>query len=291
MQAFSSTGNAGQPLVGEIYPSHDDDSENPGIDPVTVLLQPSPSQSQASGSAPHQIHHHHHPGNTSIYRNDADLQHQYDPSTNPYTSLSVMQMPSPPWNIPSQPQVRFPPQFVGYGQRLLANQNQNFNYRPSESPSSIQAPTFSASPLPPLPLSYNSLGLGVSYPSDALSDPFNLDAPVFLDQPDILGDQELRDDIAEVEPTPIVPSHTHIVSVIPRYPLPNLNAFLPQFTEPVLSKDGDVLLPPGCEDECPGPRDPIAATAHPEDDSTFRFYRGPSDRRGRKAKPKAEVSN
>ncbi|KAG1730435.1 hypothetical protein EDD22DRAFT_853006 [Suillus occidentalis] len=210
LKAFSSTGNTGQPLVGEIYPSHDDDSENPGIDPVTVLLQPSPLQSQASGSAPHQIHHHHHhhPGSTSINRNDADFQYQYDTSTNPYTSLSVMQMPLPPWNIPSQPQVQIPPQFVGYGQRLLANQNQNSNYHPS--PSSTQAPTFSVSPLPPLPLGYGSLALGVSYPSDAVCDPFNLMLPCFWTSQDT-----------------------------------------------------------GCEDEFPGPRDPIAATAHPEDDSTF----------------------
>ncbi|KAG1762063.1 hypothetical protein EDD22DRAFT_847297 [Suillus occidentalis] len=151
--------------------------------------------------------------------NDADFQYQYDTSTNPYTSLSVMQMPSPPWNIPSQPQVQIPPQFVGYGQRLLANQNQNSNYQSL----ALQHPG-----------PYFHLALGVSYPSDAVCDPFNLDAPVFLDQPDT-GNQELRDDIAEVEPTPIVPSH--IVSVIPRYPLPNLNVFLPEFAEPVLSKD------------------------------------------------------
>ncbi|KAG1762065.1 hypothetical protein EDD22DRAFT_953436 [Suillus occidentalis] len=114
-------------------------------------------------------------------------------------------------------------------------------------------------PLSPLPPSLDR------HAFDTICDPFNLDAPMFLDLPDI-GDQapQLRDDIAKVELTPIVPSH--IVS-----------SFL---------RTGDVLLLPGCEDEFLGPRDPIAATAHPEDDSTFRFYRGLSNRRGKKGKGK-----
>ncbi|KAG2083985.1 hypothetical protein BD769DRAFT_1397757 [Suillus cothurnatus] len=95
-------------------------------------------------------------------------------------------------------------------------------------------------------------------------------------------------------PTPIVPSQAHIHFAPPQ---PYLAEFIPGFAHPVLSQDGDALLPQDVEDEylhqhienAPGVedeslRDLVASTENPEDDSTFRFYRGLNDRRGRKRK-------
>ncbi|KAG1771118.1 hypothetical protein EV702DRAFT_1202146 [Suillus placidus] len=99
-----------------------------------------------------------------------------------------------------------------------------------------------------------------------------------------------------LDPTPTV--QPQIVSVQPHYPSSNIGAFLPDFHHPILSINGDVLLPPGAEDEgfrelvtdAVVPSDakdeilvePIAGTQNLEDDATFHFYRGLSDRRGRK---------
>ncbi|KAG2107619.1 uncharacterized protein F5147DRAFT_774066 [Suillus discolor] len=123
----------------------------------------------------------------------------------------------------------------------------------------------------------------------------NIDPPVFMCPP---GDQvpEIHDVVADVDPTPT--AHSHIMSVQPRYPSSNISTFLPEFKLPTLSMDGDVLLPPGVEDEGsrePVPNvflpsdvkdksfeEPIAGAENPEDDLMFRHYWGPSDRRGRK---------
>ncbi|KAG1844889.1 hypothetical protein C8R48DRAFT_678314 [Suillus tomentosus] len=123
----------------------------------------------------------------------------------------------------------------------------------------------------------------------------NIDPPMFMCPP---GDQvpETHDVVADVDPTPTV--HSHIVSVQPRYPSSNMSTFLPEFKLPILSMDGDVLLPPGVEDKGfrePVPvallpsdvkdkslEEPIAGAENHEDEMMFRHYRGPSDRRGRK---------
>ncbi|KAG2336222.1 hypothetical protein BDR05DRAFT_1006060 [Suillus weaverae] len=100
----------------------------------------------------------------------------------------------------------------------------------------------------------------------------------------------------EVDPTPT--AHSHIVSVQPCYPSSNMSSFLPEFKHPMLSIDGDVLLPLDAEDEGsrePGmdailPSDvrneslgePVASTQKPEDELMFHHYRGPSDQQGRK---------
>jgi hypothetical protein len=94
---------------------------------------------------------------------------------------------------------------------------------------------------------------------------------------------QMRDDIANIEPTQIKPPTGKIVSDSSLYP-PYLSAFLPEFGQlPALSKGGDALLPPGC-DAC----DDEPLRTH--DDSVFLFYGGPNDRRGRKGKVSASRS-
>jgi hypothetical protein len=98
---------------------------------------------------------------------------------------------------------------------------------------------------------------------------------------------------------PIVPSQAHIHFAPPQ---PYLAEFIPGFAHPVLSQDGDALLPQDVEDEylrqhienAPGVedeslRDLVASTENPEDDLTFRFYRGLNDRRGRKRKVSTRI--
>ncbi|KAG1723342.1 hypothetical protein EDB19DRAFT_1916168 [Suillus lakei] len=183
-----------------------------------------------------------------------------------------MPMPSL-WHIPSQPQVQIPQQLFGYGQQLPA-------YSGSSS-AGIQTPSYGLLPLSPLPLSHGRLAFDDSYPpSNVMHDPFKLEAPVFIHPPD-MNDQvpQMHNDIANIEPTPIVLPYFALAPL--HYP-PCLGAFIPEFTQPVLSKDGDVLLPPGVEDE--SLQDLVAGTANPEGDLTFRFYWGPNDQRGRKGK-------
>ncbi|KAG1748214.1 hypothetical protein EDB19DRAFT_1825912 [Suillus lakei] len=282
--AFTSTG---QPPAGEIYPTHGDDLlEDAGIDPM--LFQPSllqhrhsrqhAGQPHASGSAP-QPSHLLPPTNISINHdyNNADSQHwYYDPLTNPYTGMPVMLMPSL-WHIPSQPQVQIPPQLVGYGQ-LPANHQFYGNF--SSWPVGIQTLSDDVPPLPPFPLSHDELALNIPYPSsNPMHDLFNLEAPVYICPPDMNDPvPQTRDDIMNIELTPVTPSH--IVSVSPRYPPPYLNAFISEFTHPVLSKGRDVLLPQGVEDEVR--QEPIMGTAKPKEDSIFSFMGGRmTDKEGR----------
>ncbi|KAG2085490.1 hypothetical protein BD769DRAFT_1681676 [Suillus cothurnatus] len=127
-------------------------------------------------------------------------------------------------------------------------------------------------PLSPLPPSHGGFAFDVSYPPSDV----------------------IRDNTMNMGPTPIVPSQAHIHFAPPQ---PYLAEFIPGFAHPVLSQDGDALLPQDVEDEylhqhienAPGVedeslRDLVASTENPEDDSTFRFYRGLNDRRGRKRK-------
>ncbi|KAG1853054.1 hypothetical protein F4604DRAFT_1933519 [Suillus subluteus] len=299
MQNFSSTG---QPLAGdsEFYPNHDNNLENACIE--TVLLQPSLSQpgyyghqhdgqAQASGSSLCQTHMLP-PTNDPIYHDN----NVYDPSTNPFATVAVMPMPLP-WHIPSYPQVQVPPHLLGYDQPP-ANYYQFYgNINHSSLPAGLQMPIHSMPPSPPHPPNHDlEITFDVLYPpsNTIVRNLFELEAPTFMHPPD---DQvpEMRDDIADINPM-----QSHIVSVQPCYPSSSLSAFLPEFAQPVLSKDGDALLPTGAEDEClrdsivdaflplddrdKSLQEPVAGTENPEDDLMFRYYRGPSDRRGRKGK-------
>ncbi|KAG1887865.1 hypothetical protein F4604DRAFT_1675009 [Suillus subluteus] len=296
---FSSTG---QPLAGdsEFYPNHDNNLENACIE--TVLLQPSLSQpgyyghqhdgqAQASGSSSCQTHMLP-PTNDPIYHDN----NVYDPSTNPFATVAVMPMPLL-WHIPSYPQVQVPPHLLGYDQPP-ANYYQFYgNINHSSLPAGLQMPIYSMPPSPPHPPNHDlEITFDVLYPpsNTIVRNLFELEAPTFMHPPD---DQvpEMRNDIADIDPM-----QSHIVSVQLRYPSSSLSAFLPEFAQPVLSKDGDALLPTGAEDEClrdsivdaflplddrdKSLQEPVAGTENPEDDLTFRYYRGPSDRRGRKGK-------
>ncbi|KAG1869628.1 hypothetical protein F4604DRAFT_1682170 [Suillus subluteus] len=283
---FSSTG---QPLAGdsEFYPNHDNNLENACIE--TVLLQPSLSQpgyyghqhdgqAQASGSSSCQTHMPP-PTNDPIYHDN----NVYDPSTNPFATVAVMPMPLP-WHVPSYPQVQVPPHLLGYDQPP-ANYYQFYgNINHSSSPAGLQMPIYSMPPSPPHPPNHDlEITFDVLYPpsNTIVHDLFELEAPTFMHPPD---DQvpEMRDDIADINPM-----QSHIVSVQPRYPSSSLSAFLPEFVQPVLSKDGDALLPTGAEDKYDRDeslQEPVAGTENPEDDSTFHYYWRPSDRRGRKGK-------
>ncbi|KAG1867563.1 hypothetical protein C8R48DRAFT_772051 [Suillus tomentosus] len=266
MQAFT---NNSQPS-GEIPPNdYDDNSENSGIDllwsqPQALHGHWNGGQPHASGST-HQSHYDHiPPANVSISRDDAsDFQDEYDASTNPYVDMqTLMSLPSP-WQIPSQPQVQIPLQLFGYGQLPL--------------PVNHQLQGSFMTPLSPLPPSHDMFAFDVSYPpSNAMHDG---QVP------------QAHDDTTNTEPTPIVPSQAHI-SFAP--PEPYLAEFIPDFTHPFLSNDRSVLLPPHEEDESlrqtikdvslPPTQDLGVSRASPEDDSNFRFYRGPNNRRGRKRK-------
>lgn len=153
-----------------------------------------------------------------------------------------------PWDIPSFPQVHIPPHLLDYNQQFYGNIN----------------------------------------------------PPMFAHSPADWQLPEMHDDVAEVDHTPIPHPpilHPHVIQSC--YPSSNMSAFLPEFKHPMLSLDGDVLLPPGAEDKRSREPDldaflpsdvrdtaslgePVARTENPEDGLTFRHYRGPSDRQGRK---------
>ncbi|KAG1853605.1 hypothetical protein C8R48DRAFT_675865 [Suillus tomentosus] len=284
----------GQPLAGNTYPNHDDsDSDmlrNAGFDPTAMSLQLGPSLSQhahshqhagavqphASGSAP-QPSHWLPPADVPIYHdhNDAYSEHRYDPSTNPYLQgMPVMPTPSP-WHIPSYPQVHTPPSLFD-NQLLPANPQFYENF--SSSSAGNLALDDDISSVPQLPPN-QGIALDIPYPSfNPIHDPFNLEAPAYMSPPDVNNSvSQMHDNIVHIEPTQITPSK--IVSVTPRYPI-NLNAFIPEFTQPVLSKDRDVLLPPNTDDE--PMRNSIENATMPKEDRTFLFYGGPNDRRGRR---------
>ncbi|KAG1855834.1 hypothetical protein C8R48DRAFT_675164 [Suillus tomentosus] len=123
----------------------------------------------------------------------------------------------------------------------------------------------------------------------------NIDPPMFMCPP---GDQvpETHNIVADIDPTPT--AHSHIVSVQPRYPSSNISIFLPEFKLPILSMDGDVLLPPGVEDK--GFREPVPVVLLPSDvkdksleepiagaenyeyEMIFHHYQGLSDRSAKK---------
>ncbi|KAG1763132.1 hypothetical protein EV702DRAFT_1221096 [Suillus placidus] len=271
--ALTPTG-IGQPLVGKIYPNHGDGLL--GIDPTLMLLrQPSSSQHahnhqhatdvqpHVSGSAP-QPSDLLPPANVPIYcdRNDADSQHRYDPSTNPY-SHGMPAMPTPsPWRVYT------PPPLFDNNQLLPANRQ---FYENISSP--FAGNLALGDDLPPLPLNHAS--------SDSMHDPFNLEAPLLMCPPYMNNPaSQMPDDIANIEPTRTMPSN--VVSVTPHYPPAFLSAFIPEFTQPVLSKGRDVLLPPDVDDE--PIRELFKDMAIPEGGSTFLFYGGLNDRRGRKGK-------
>lgn len=314
MQTFTDDAQP-PPLVGEIpldRDDHDDNSKNTGINPL-LLSQPRTlhsrrhgGQPHASGSTTHQSRHIP-PANILIPRDDASyFQDQYDATTNPYLGMQVMPMP-PPWQIPSHPQVQIPPQLLGHGQLPLpVNRDQfqrDFGYNSSSvlavqmpghsyaMPPLSESPNYSSSsvgvqmhshghampPLSPLPPSHGGFAFDVSYPPSDV----------------------IRDNTTNMGPTPIVPSQAHIHFAPPQ---PYLAEFIPGFAHPVLSQDGDALLPQDVEDEylrqhienAPGVedeslRDLVASTENPEDDSTFRFYRGLNDRRGRKRKVSTRI--
>ncbi|KAG1893425.1 uncharacterized protein F5891DRAFT_1207533 [Suillus fuscotomentosus] len=115
-------------------------------------------------------------------------------------------------------------------------------------------------PLPPLPTNYGALAHHSSNPTYIL---YNMEAPVSVCPPDTSHPvSQMRDDIANVEPTQIKPPE--IISDSSLYP-PYLSAFLPEFGQlPALSKGGDALLPPGCDDE--PPLTPDEDTAAPQED-------------------------
>ncbi|KAG1845198.1 hypothetical protein F4604DRAFT_1688816 [Suillus subluteus] len=280
----------GQLLVGKIYPNHGNDlPENASIDPtVTLLRQPFLSQHaqgrqyaaavqpHASGSAP-QLSHLLPPANVPIYRDlhDADSQHHYDPSTNLYLQgMSAMPTPSP-WHIPSYPQVHIPPPLYQHNQLLPVNRQFYENFSSSFAGNlELGDDMPPLPPFPPLPLNHG-LALNIPYPSsDPMHDPVNLEAPLFMCPLDMNNPvSQMPDNIMNT---------SNVVSVTPHYPLTYLSAFIPEFTQPVLSKDGDALLPPGVDNE--PIRESFKDIAIPEEGSTFLFYGGPNDRRGRKGK-------
>ncbi|KAG0695473.1 hypothetical protein DFH29DRAFT_1005450 [Suillus ampliporus] len=209
-----------------------------------------PGQPHASGSAP-QPSHLFPPANVSINRDrhDAHSQHWYfDPSTNPYAGVAMMPTPSP-WRILSRPQVQIPERLFSYGQ-LPANHQ--FYEQFSSWNAGIQTPGDDIPLLPPFPPSHDELTLDTPYPSsNPTHDPFNLEVPMYTSPPDV----------TDPVPAPNVPSH--IVFELLRYPPPYLNAFVSEFTKPVLSEGGDTLLPPDVEDE--PRREPMADTPTPKE--------------------------
>ncbi|KAG1844149.1 hypothetical protein F4604DRAFT_1689231 [Suillus subluteus] len=233
-------------------------------------------QPHASGSAP-QPSHLLPPANVPIYRDlhDTDSQHRYDPSTNPYSQgMSAMPTPSP-WHIPSYPQVHIPPPLYQHNQLLPVNRQFYENFSSSFAGNLELGDNMPPlPPFPPLPLNHG-LALNIPYPSsDPMHDPVNLEAPLFMCPPDMNNPvSQMPDNIVNT---------SNVVSVIPHYPPTYLSAFVPEFTQPVLSKDGDALLPPGVDDE--PIRESFKDIAIPEGGSTFLFYGGPNDRRGRKGK-------
>ncbi|KAG2082403.1 hypothetical protein BD769DRAFT_1683231 [Suillus cothurnatus] len=284
MQTFT---NTSQLLAGdsEIYPNHHNNSENTCID--SVLLQPSvlqpgyyghqhDGQAQASGSASYQTHLLP-PTNNPIYHDD----NSYDPSTNPYAAVAVMPMILL-WHIPSYPQVQVPPHLLGYDQPP-ANYQFYENINHSSLPTSLQMPSFGMPPSPTHPPNHEKLTFDALHPPfNTVHDPFELKAPAFIHP---LDDQvpETRDDSMNIGLM-----RSHIVSVQPRYPLSGLSAFLPEFAQLVLSKDRDALLPADAflplDNRDESLQEPVTGTENPEDDSTFRYYQGLSDWRGRKGK-------
>ncbi|KAG1766031.1 hypothetical protein EV702DRAFT_1050819 [Suillus placidus] len=277
-------------IPSQLFTDHD--AQPPplvGIDPL-LLSQPQTlhghrhgGQLYASGSTMHQSRHIP-PANLLISHDNASyFEDQYDASTNPYVGMHMMLMP-PPWQIPSQPQVEITPQLLGYGQLPLPINHQfqsNFGYNSSSV--GVQMPSHGYA-IPPLSPGYSSSFVGVQMPSHGYPMPPLQPLPPSQYPPsDVMRDDQVsqtRNDTMNMEPTPIVPSQAHLYVAPPQ---PFLAEFIPDFTHPVFSQDGDVLLPPDVEDECL-----IASTENPEDDSTFRFYRGVNNWRGRKRKHVAE---
>lgn len=247
---------------------HVDNSENTGINPL-LLSQPRTLQGHqhsvqpyASGSTTHQ-NHHISPADFLIPHDDG----QYDPSTNPYVGMPM----STPWQVPpSYPQVQMPPPFSGFAQMPPSVNPQfqfqrDFGYNTSSVGIQMPGQGYAMPPLP-LPPSHDRFAFGASestLPSGVMRD----------DQV-----SETPDNTTNMEPVPIVPSQAHIPFAQPR---PYMAEFYHEFTHPLLSQTGQ-LLPPNEEDE--SRREPDVSVENPVDDSTFRFYRGANDRRGRKRK-------
>lgn len=287
-----------QPLVDDldVYPNQSDDHTlfQPYLSQriVTHGQHAAAASASASGSAaPQPTQTLLPPVNIPIYQGShgsADFQYrdEYDPSTNPYSQgMRAMPSPLPPWYLPSFPQVHVPPPFFQHRDSLLPT-NMQFVEKISSPFAGNLEPGVDIPPLPALPTNYRALALdNPNHSSNPTYVPYNMEAPVSVCLPDTSHPvSQMRDDIVNVgKPTQIKPPK--IVSDSSLYP-PYLSAFLPEFSQPpALSKGGDALLPPGCDDE--PLRTPNEDMAAPQEGSIFHFYGGPNDRRGRKGKVSA----